>query len=378
MVPFQCPAKLGSSASCAATLTNKDACSILPQRDRIFPSSPVILAKRGAPCTPLEVRCVFRRDSGSLTLDVPPSETSRWRAVARVLRSPLDALGCALLPACCNLCGSPLPHLSSVPICDVCWMEFPPLDGALCGKCGDVLDAKAADPNLSSTLLCRACRLAPPPFERAVAFGIYQDRMKSAIHALKYDRLHPAAYRLGIMLAHAISKLAAEAPAEMLVVPVPLHRSMHAERGFNQARSLASHALGSLKKTHPEWRLWMASKTLMRLRPTESQAGLTSRQRRLNVRGAFTVSDPTAVMFKHILLIDDIFTTGATARAATQALLRSGAASVWVATLARAHQHNIGRGHSSKSQEYAAPPAGEQSWEMHEAFSFSSHDKPSS
>jgi len=56
----------------------------------------------------------------------------------------------------------------------------------------------------------------------------------------------------------------------------------------------------------------------------------------LNVRGAFTVSDPAAVTLKHVLVIDDIFTTGSTARAAAQALTRAGAASVWVATLARA------------------------------------------
>jgi hypoxanthine phosphoribosyltransferase len=83
-------------------------------------------------------------------------------------------------------------------------------------------------------------------------------------------------------------------------------------------------------------------------------------------------------MHKHILLIDDIFTTGATARAATQALLRAGAASVWVATLARAHQNQIGRGPSSDPQSNAAPPAGKPSREMHEAFSFSLHDKPPS
>jgi pyrimidine operon attenuation protein/uracil phosphoribosyltransferase len=78
----------------------------------------------------------------------------------------------------------------------------------------------------------------------------------------------------------------------------------------------------------------------MRLRPTESQAGLTPRQRRLNVRGAFSVSTPATVAAKHILLVDDIFTTGATARAASQALLRAGAATVWVATLARARRSN--------------------------------------
>ena len=291
---------------------------------------------------PPEARCVFRRDSGSLTCDVPPSETSRWRAVARVLRSPVDAVSCALFPASCVLCGSPLPHLSSVPICAICWTEFPVQSGNLCVRCGDVLGAPVlAGP--SSSGRCRTCRLAPPPFERAVAYGPYRDRMKAAIHALKYDRLHAASRQLGRMLAEAIAQLAAVAPSEMLVIPVPLHRSKFADRGFNQARALAAAALTALRKTHPEWRLTLASSTLMRLRSTESQAGLTPRQRRMNVRGAFTVSDPAAVARKHILLIDDILTTGATARAAAQALNRAGAASVWVATLARAGYLREGR-----------------------------------
>jgi ComF family protein len=173
-----------------------------------------------------------------------------------------------------------------------------------------------------------------------VAFGLYQGRMKAAIHTLKYDRLHPAARRLGHMLARAIAQLAGEAPIEMLVVPVPLHRAKFADRGFNQARALAEQALRFLRKSHPEWRLTLASSTLMRLRATESQAGLNPRERRLNVRGAFTVSDKAAVAEKHVLLIDDILTTGATARSAALTLVRAGAASVWVATLARARKVN--------------------------------------
>lgn len=162
--------------------------------------------------------------------------------------------------------------------------------------------------------------------------------MRAAIHALKYERMHPAARRLGRMLAQAIAKLAPEAPAEMLVVPVPLHRSRQSERGFNQARSLAVHALKALKFSHPDWKLTLAPAALMRQRPTESQASLTPRQRRLNVRGAFSVSDAIAVKGRHILIVDDILTTGATARAAALALRRAGAASIWVATLARARR----------------------------------------
>jgi ComF family protein len=229
--------------------------------------------------------------------------------------------------------------------------------------------------------------------------------MKAAIHALKYDRLHPAARGLGRMLALAIAQLADEAPGEMLVVPVPLHRSKYADRGFNQARSLAVAALEALRKSHPEWRLTLASSTLMRLRATSSQAGLTPRQRRLNVRGAFTVSDLAAVDSKHILLIDDILTTGATARAASLALTRAGAASVWVATLARAGRiynrrgssvrfndaeeipvvedfHRSGNSeitlsHPSRNNKNAARVGHSPAANLQGAFQHSSHDQPS-
>lgn len=180
--------------------------------------------------------------------------------------------------------------------------------------------------------------MAPPQFERAVAFGPYEGRMRQAIHALKYDRLHPVARVLGKMLASAIATLADDAPTEMLVVPVPLHRSKYAQRGFNQARALAAEALRFLHSSHPSWKLTLAESTLMRLRSTESQAGLTPRQRRLNVRGAFSVSDVSKIAGKHVLVIDDILTTGATARAAAKTLADAGAASVWVATLARAQR----------------------------------------
>ena len=129
--------------------------------------------------------------------------------------------------------------------------------------------------------------------------------------------------------------------------------------------------------------LHVASKTLMRLRATESQAGLTFRQRRLNVRGAFTVSDAAIVAGKHVLLIDDILTTGATARAAAQALLLAGAESVWVATLARAASANPNRRDSdlyiedAEDEQGNAPPAILPSGSVRSPNEYSSHDQPS-
>jgi ComF family protein len=316
-----------------------------------------------------KARCVFRRNYGSLTIDGPLSETSRWRAIVRVLRSPVDALGSALLPASCSLCGSPLPRLSSIPICDACWTEIPVQSGLMCHRCGDSLDAPAVEGD-PGTHLCRACRLAPPAFARAVAFGTYDGRLREAIHALKYDRLHPAARKLGAMLAEAIAQLLPEAPAEMLVVPVPLHRTKRKQRGFNQARVLAQGAIEALHRSHPDRKLTLAPTTLMRLRATETQAGLTPTQRRKNVRGAFKVSDPSAVRERHVLLVDDILTTGATARAAAQSLIRAGAASVYVATLARARRLN-----SNVTQSPAARVAQSAYADMH---SSSSSHQPAS
>jgi len=258
-------------------------------------------------------------------------------------------------------------------------MEFPIQGGRVCARCGDTVDAAQMGLGPANSALCRACRLAPPPFVRAVSFGPYEGRMKAAIHALKYDRLHPAAHGLGRMLAETIAQLAAEAPAEMLVVPVPLHKSKFTQRGFNQARSLAAHAVGFLKKSHPQWQLKLASSTLMRLRATESQAGLTPHMRRLNVRGAFSVSDPAAVMLKHVLVVDDILTTGATARSAAQALLKAGAASVWVVTLARARRvHEFGRGASFEDAEDIEKMPGRAPAEVMQGVSrFSSQDQRS-
>ena len=118
----------------------------------------------------------------------------------------------------------------------------------LCARCGDTLDAPIW-PGLQSPALCRACRLAPPPFARAVAYGPYQDRMKEAIHALKYDRLHPAAQRLGRMLAEAIAQLAGrgagrDAGGSRAAAPVKICRA-RLQSGAVAGRD----ALGLLRKT---------------------------------------------------------------------------------------------------------------------------------
>ncbi len=148
---------------------------------------------------------------------------------------------------------------------------------------------------------------------------------------------------LGRMLAVAIASMASETPPPMLVVPVPLHPRRQRERGFNQARLLAASALQSLRRTHPGWQLQLSPASLVRHRETTPQALLAPHQRRTNLARAFRVAQPRQIKGRNILLVDDIVTTGATARACAQALLEAGAASVSIAALARA-QLNVENG----------------------------------
>lgn len=289
------------------------------------------------------VRCVFRGELSSLTFDVPPSETSAWRAVVRVLRSPLDNLSCALLPSACCVCGNPLLDLSRVPVCDSCWQKLSPQTGNLCLLCRENMgfdQYMGGRPSIEA-LLCRTCRMSPPPFHRLMTYGAYEKEFRKLVHLLKYNGVTGLRRPLGRLLAEAVASVVQEAPKEMLVVPVPLAKEKQRQRGYNQAELLARSALKTLAVTQPQWRLSMAGAMLQRSRATESQARLTPHQRRRNMRGAFFAPHPEQLQGKHILLIDDVFTTGATARECTRTLLAAGAASVWVGTLTRDQKEGI-------------------------------------
>ncbi len=205
----------------------------------------------------------------------------------------------------------------------------------MCARCGEALDF---EPSGGAAGLCRPCQAVPPDFDKAVAHGVYEDKLRSLLHLLKYDGIAGLAKRLGALLADEV--LAIEGlPAELVLVPVPLYTKKRKSRGFNQAELLATSARAAMRKRRPDIQIKLAAALLRRQRATESQAGLTPHQRRENVRGAFFVPRPEAIRGKHVLLIDDIYTTGATARACSKELRHAGAATVWVATVARAQKH---------------------------------------
>ena len=181
--------------------------------------------------------------------------------------------------------------------------------------------------------LCGLCQRAHPPFERAVAYGSYDGGLRDLIHLLKYQQVRPAAGVLGRMLGQAVAALETSLPdGAIQVVPVPLHPSKQAQRGFNQAELIARVALQQLAR--PE-RLQLRTGALVRQRETGSQIGLTRHQRRENLRGAFDVLNPKQIAHREILLVDDVFTTGTTVSECARVLRRAGAARVWVVTVAR-------------------------------------------
>ena len=126
-----------------------------------------------------------------------------------------------------------------------------------------------------------------------------------------------------------------------MVVAVPLFPAKERQRGYNQAVLLADAALKELKKSAPEWRLRAAHGAIRRVKDTQSQFELTPSGRRRNLQGAFVVGETAGLVGREVLLIDDIYTTGATARACAAVLRRAGASKVWVATVSRAQKEMV-------------------------------------
>jgi ComF family protein len=285
----------------------------------------------------------------------PPGKAEGWRAVTRVLRSCVGTAGAlartlrddsvtTIFPSDCSVCGGPMTAWSMAPVCEACVERVGPQTGALCEICGEALGMESA--RFASAMgvhACTLCRLAPPDFARAVAYSSYEDELREMLHLLKYERvLQLAAGQLGEWMAEAVLLLSSHAGAELIVVAVPLFAARERQRGFNQSVLLADAAILRLKELRPLLKLRAEHEALVRVRDTEAQFGLNPHGRRRNLRGAFQVPDAALVRGREVLLVDDIMTTGATARECARVLMRAGAAKVWVATLARAQAESFG------------------------------------
>ncbi|HEX5280824.1 MAG TPA: ComF family protein [Micropepsaceae bacterium] len=238
-------------------------------------------------------------------------------SVRRIGRALLDTF----FPPLCMSCRKRVaePHA----LCPSCWSAIAFIAGAVCSKCGTPFET---DPG--GETLCGPCHANPHSFDRARSLFKYDDASRGLILGLKHgDRLDHVP---------GLTRWLGRTGAELLnnadlIVPVPLHRMRLWKRRYNQAALLAEQLSRWSGKPH-------VPLLIQRTRPTPSQGEMTSaKARRRNVLGAFKVPPRfrTGVQGKKVLLVDDVFTTGATLDACARALKRAGAARVEVLTLAR-------------------------------------------
>jgi ComF family protein len=216
--------------------------------------------------------------------------------IAEALRHTLTR---AVLPPTCCLCGAQSERIAR----------------DLCGECVNRLP-------LNETPVSGASPLFVPTLVRVLVPLHYAYPVDHWIRALKFSGERVYARVLGLLLADAFRALRQEPPE--LLVPIPLHASRYRERGFNQAAEIARFAAAELG-------LAVEPRCLVRTRRTLEQSGLPVAQRRTNVRDAFAAVPNIGA--RRVALLDDVLTTGSTARAAAQALLESGVSEVelWAA-----------------------------------------------
>jgi competence protein ComFC len=225
-------------------------------------------------------------------------------------------------PEVCQFCGEARATPDEGYVCEGCRHKVRFIEPPFCQRCG--LPFQGA---LTTPFQCGNCRKQELHFRFARSAVLARDPVLEAIHRYKYHRALWFEPFLADLLIHGAQP---ELQPDLwdYLVPVPLHRTKQREREFNQAERLAQR-LG--KATG----IAVLPSLLKRVRPTESQTQLSRQDRAANVRRAFALGEKTPLAGKRIVVIDDVFTTGATTNACAEVLQSGGAADVCVWTVAR-------------------------------------------
>ena len=235
-----------------------------------------------------------------------------------------DATLALLFPQACAVCGASVEARSDGMACAECWQQtriFSEED-LICWKCG--VPAPGVVPEEKRVdVRCRRCEVEH--FTAARACGAYEGALRASVLALKREP-HVATRLAGLML-----EAQRRTPLQLAsrIVPVPLHPERLRERGFNQAAILARSLAGLAGLPVDEWSLARTTHT------ERHRAGMDARARHESVEDAFEVRRPRLVQNERILLVDDVYTTGATVSSCARTLKAAGAEEVFVLTLAR-------------------------------------------
>ncbi len=211
-------------------------------------------------------------------------------------------------------------HAYGALLCAACAQQVQPVGLTICEGCGRPLSTTVAQ--------CESCRQQPILSIRGVRIAaLHTSPLREAIHAFKYGQQPELAVPLARYLLALSQASSWQATLRSIdaVVPVPLNAVRRQERGYNQAEQLASAFCYGVQ-------LPLCSAWLVRQRATQSQVGLSAVERRHNVQGAFMAA--SAVAGKRLLLVDDVYTTGATMQACAEAALNAGATAVYGLALA--------------------------------------------
>lgn len=229
-----------------------------------------------------------------------------------------------VFPALCPLCEAPLAAGRRDPLCGACWRAMPRIRPPWCERCG--APSRALTPLPEPAGPCASCRADPPAWDWARAGAEYEGAVREAIHAFKFEGKRALAGPLAALLLEPEPAEGWIDPGPAVLVPVPLARDREHARGFNQAALVAERLAAALRlPVRPRW--------LVRVRATGPQSDLGAAERRANVRGAFAAAP--AVIGRHVIVVDDVLTTGATAAECAVALRAAGATRVGVLAVAR-------------------------------------------
>jgi len=236
-----------------------------------------------------------------------------------------------LFPATCSVCGVRLGwgEQTKGPVCTACWGQVRLIQPPICSICGQPLSDEVSRDSVEEIMIkCSSCKECSPVFSRARSIFYYEGPIRHLIHEFKYR----GKVSVGKFLARSIVSLwdscQVGIPSPDCIVPVPIGIKKLRQREFNQSLILARQ-IGKLLKV-PVYPF-----ALKRVKEVAPQMKLSREERMRNVQNAFQVRNERKVCGRRVLLVDDVFTTGATARECSLVLRQKGVREVSVLTLAR-------------------------------------------